>query len=915
MARTIAKLPVSNTLSGNQNIIAANWYNNVIDVIKIGKDGSVIQYWCMGGGQQWGSNVFAQPNTAATQAGITAVSRIPGVNWDCWWIGLDGSVQSMAWTAATGIKLFQLAPAGSASTTGGIKSLSRAATHMEVWWIAPDGAIKGRYYYSQWNPDNLLVTYAPAGSASKDGTITGYVLDNGKTMELLYTGPSGQINGVYWFESENIWHPTEYVPAAKANIAPNGCVSSCVTSRGDRHIFWIDKSGNIKKLWFDVQKGWMPLADQPIAIGADPNGCITAISTNPTNSEIWFTANDGTMKGGSSWNKYQTYTLPNSANRGNTIVGTARAKDCLEVYWLDKDDVIQTANYYTIGGDWQRQALANFKPKVVKPPVEVSTFIRSIAFSTNGNQGTGDVRFNKGTPNNPRYAVQKSGTNIQANGDRICTTEQVSIKNGTSEFALFSPIATIMPGMVFDINSIIDGSFKELSLQRASLDLQVGVLAGGAGQSRQRIDGNVNAALVYDKAKEVVRSIGSVTLPFNENLQIEEIDNFEQLEIKAGASYSGFGQNVKANFNYLNESQRNRFGGYYVSKVFDLFISAPNGGYTDILAPNANFPANACVVSSVSFGKVITVTIETDLSKEDINVILNYDGNIMGKVTADFDLRKKSLVQNTTIKAFTYGTSASITSILGDGKGVEGIQRLKDYLKGEGKRWDVQNNAVQPIAYKLNFLDDGAVASINSVLEYPRKTCVQTISSFNIKFLGFVLTSQTGNHEGGGVNLFGSLSIGGNGIDKVKISVTDFTTFPFGSKMIDVDPIIWAISEQGPYAFGLLENRKSVPQGNIYNWAVDGGAAANCSNANNATQIFNIKTNIAESPNSIRYRVFGRLRRQMGMFGWDYQNYDVNFSLSDVLDSQKHGNRMVLFGLNVHNEVIAHPVFEVTLNG
>jgi hypothetical protein len=352
-------------LSGNQNIFAGNWHNNIIDVIKIGKDGSVNQFWCGGGGQQWGQNNFAKPGTASTEAGITAVSRMPGT-WECWWIGKDGSVQGMYWYAVnSGVQFYQLAPAGSASVTGGIKSLSRASTHMEVWWIAPDGAIRGRYFYGQWNTDNLLVTYAPPGSASKDGTITGLVLNNGTAMELLYTGPQGQINGVYWFESENKWHPTEYVSAAKAAIAPTGCVTMYVNTNQERKVYWIDKLGKIKKLWFNTQK-WV-LIDNPIAIGANPNGCISAVSAIPTSSDIWFTANDGTMKGAFSRlnsPNYTTHSLPNSSNSGICIFGTSRTKDCLEVYWLDNNDNIQTANYYTSVGVWQGNALGTFKPKV-----------------------------------------------------------------------------------------------------------------------------------------------------------------------------------------------------------------------------------------------------------------------------------------------------------------------------------------------------------------------------------------------------------------------------------------------------------------------------------------------------------------------------------------------------------------------
>ena len=59
------------------------------------------------------------------------------------WVAPDGSVQGAWWFNGPNWTRYQLAPAGSASPTGPITSVSRRSEAMEVWWVAPDGSVQG----------------------------------------------------------------------------------------------------------------------------------------------------------------------------------------------------------------------------------------------------------------------------------------------------------------------------------------------------------------------------------------------------------------------------------------------------------------------------------------------------------------------------------------------------------------------------------------------------------------------------------------------------------------------------------------------------------------------------------------------------------------------------------------------------
>jgi hypothetical protein len=90
---------------------------------------------------------------------------------EVWWAGPNGSVQDAYWYAGQPWRQFQLAPAGSASTTGGIAAVSRETDSMEVWWAGPDGSVQDAYWYAgaAWNRFQL----APAAIANPAAD-TGY---------------------------------------------------------------------------------------------------------------------------------------------------------------------------------------------------------------------------------------------------------------------------------------------------------------------------------------------------------------------------------------------------------------------------------------------------------------------------------------------------------------------------------------------------------------------------------------------------------------------------------------------------------------------------------------------------------------------------------------------------------------------
>ena len=146
-------------------------------------------------GPSWHRFELAPAVSASTNGGITSVSRIPD-SMEVFWIGADGSIGHRYFYENGGWQTGLLAPAGSASTSGGITSVSRISGSMEVWWIGADGSIQDAFWYDNANWQRFEL--APPGNASTNGGITAVSRIPG-SMEVWWVGANGSIQDAFWY--------------------------------------------------------------------------------------------------------------------------------------------------------------------------------------------------------------------------------------------------------------------------------------------------------------------------------------------------------------------------------------------------------------------------------------------------------------------------------------------------------------------------------------------------------------------------------------------------------------------------------------------------------------------------------------------------------------------------------------------
>jgi hypothetical protein len=111
----------------------------------------------------------AAVNVVAGPGPVTALARTPS-HMDVFWVAPDGSVRTNWWDADVNNGLwntpFEIASAGSAGP-GPVTALARTPIHVDVFWVAPDGSVRSNWWDAVVNNGlwNTPFEIAPAGSA------------------------------------------------------------------------------------------------------------------------------------------------------------------------------------------------------------------------------------------------------------------------------------------------------------------------------------------------------------------------------------------------------------------------------------------------------------------------------------------------------------------------------------------------------------------------------------------------------------------------------------------------------------------------------------------------------------------------------------------------------------------------------
>lgn len=338
-----------------------------------------------------------------------------------------------------------------------------------------------------------------------------------------------------------------------------------------------------------------------------------------------------------------------------------------------------------------------------------------------------------GDPQKTRDLDSTKTPAVQGNqsGIRITKTKQCDFGQSDGEFTLLNPWAGILwPGALIQGGSLRGKAVpSSIPLYRkrkpGRIILQVVGGNGKLGDEKWYKECPMRESDVVQAQNELIRQFLTSKTQAQYSITVSSVYSKDDLKVKAGINIKGFGGQFDAAFAGSWNEERSHVLVKVEQKYFTITYEDPDGGFRGVftddvtqqeLAPYTGNGNPICYVSSVSYGRVYYLLIESSEDSRSLEVCANgsYSSTVDVEVKASLDQLKKQ--KNLKISAFQYGGNAS-----------EGMKVAMNYSPDEllqflqkGAEFDADNVGA-PISFSVKHLYDNSPVHMVNTLSYEYK--------------------------------------------------------------------------------------------------------------------------------------------------------------------------------------------------
>ena len=344
----------------------------------------------------------------------------------------------------------------------------------------------------------------------------------------------------------------------------------------------------------------------------------------------------------------------------------------------------------------------------------------------------GVLLYDKPDPKKPVENLRKPGSgNITR-----CTKTAHNMRKNFDEIAILQPTqGVIYPGaLIFADKQLIEGKPRPINgLARAPLDLRLdlpGLEDEGSFKVVNPTDGKVqsgiNKALNFWNNSTAYKEGYTNAARFSYNSTVAY--STEQLAMGLGFNAEWASGAASAQLKTTSSSEKNVVVAVFKQVFYTVTYDAPNLPEqffdSSVTASEAkeifNSETPPAYVSSVNYGRIIMLRMETDKSSSNIKAeaAFKYATGAI-KVGGDLEVEYKKLIANSQITVITMGgnAEASVESV-----SAKGPEDLFPIIKGKNAVYS-KNNPGVPIGYTVKFLKDDRVALMGATTDYVEEKC------------------------------------------------------------------------------------------------------------------------------------------------------------------------------------------------
>jgi len=254
---------------------------------------------------------------------------------EVWWINPAGAViGAWSWVGKQAWTTYQLAPAGSAATGGGLTSASRYHNDMNCWWVQPDGVVVTAWWADGKGWGSAPLTAAGAAITTPASSIRA-LSRREDTVEVFWVGPDRSVQHAWWYPVGG-WKNSQLAGAGSVAMIPG--LTAVTRNLGHMEVFWVDDTQAINSaFWYDGA-GWKHALIAPV--GTVRFDGLTAISRQRSRMDLCFTGTQSDLRllsfhDGEGWTQQQLHPEGSVFNGVRSKAGVSRNPDHLEFFWAD----------------------------------------------------------------------------------------------------------------------------------------------------------------------------------------------------------------------------------------------------------------------------------------------------------------------------------------------------------------------------------------------------------------------------------------------------------------------------------------------------------------------------------------------------------------------------------------------------
>ncbi|HET9627779.1 MAG TPA: thiol-activated cytolysin family protein [Kofleriaceae bacterium] len=362
-----------------------------------------------------------------------------------------------------------------------------------------------------------------------------------------------------------------------------------------------------------------------------------------------------------------------------------------------------------------------------------------------------DAAIAEGTPSAPTPS-----------GDYQCTTTHTTETQQLDRIVAYAANSDSMyPGAIVSADSVLTGLFTQVVLPRAPETISVSLenLAG----SKQATVADATLGSYRDALSSILDAEITGSTPANLYSEIEQVHSEKQLDLALGVQASwGLGiASLKSSFDWNDQTIRSRYVVRYTQSYYTVDLNAP-------AAPSALFAPEVTLddvqgkmdagrppayVSSVTYGRMVVFTFESQYSSEEMSAALNFAYNGGVDISGNVSVTYKDIISQSKITAFILGGDAG-TAV----QTIDSYDALINFIK-TGGNYSRQSPGA-PIAYKLSYLKDNSPARISLTTDYDVQSCNRVSQQVKVT-LNSIAVDDAGGDAGGDLEIYGQVTAGG----------------------------------------------------------------------------------------------------------------------------------------------------------